>query len=466
MIFCQTDFFIFFIVVWIFTWITTNNLFRKILLLLSSYFFYGYCDWRFCLLLFLSSLLTYLFSYKIFRFQKFSKLRKIYLIVHIFIHLFILFIFKYYNFFIDSISSIFCINQPSWNTSKLILPIGISFYIFRCISYTIDIYRQKIHFYPPILDFFLYIAFFPCLIQGPIIRANSFLPQLQKAPFFSLTSMLWGIRIIVIGAFKKVFIADRIGYYVDEIFNYQFQYSSLTLVFASFAYTVQILCDFSGYSDIAVGTSKLLGYQVINNFDSPYMSTNISDFWRRWHISLSSWLRDYLYIPLGGSRKGKFRTSLNQMITMLLGGLWHGANWNYVVWGIWHGFCLSIHKEFRSYVKSLKSSLIGKTFSWFLTMISVVTGWIFFRATTIKDAYLFIHRILTNKSGYLWIEPFVLFSILILIVQNIIVNNKILRKKLKPRLGTIYYWWFIFTLICLIIIFKPTKTSPFIYFQF
>ncbi len=469
MIFCQADFIVFFLIVWCVAWICRQHALRKVWLLLTSYFFYGYWDWRFCFLLLVVTLLSYWFGAKIEQARNFGA-RKNYLIVAVSSLLGFLFLFKYYNFFTNSIVSLLGSIQLSWPTLNLILPLGISFYVFRCISYVVDVYKQKIYSCPSILDFSLFIAFFPCLIQGPITRADSFLPQLQKVPNFSTIAQLWGLRLFVIGAFKKVFIADRLGVFVDEVFNFQLQYSAFTLVLAALAYTVQILCDFSGYSDMAIGIAKLLGYQVHLNFDSPYIATNISDFWRRWHISLSTWLRDYLYIPLGGNRKGKFRTAGNQMVTMLLGGLWHGANWNFVIWGGWHGLCLAVHKEFRSYMKTRKQFqsvfLVNKVLAWALTMLSVVFGWVFFRANTLKDACSFIQRMLCNKSGYIWIEPFVPFAILLLIGQNIVVNNKYCRRLFYPRLGSVFYWWFLLTLIALTLIFRPTHAAPFIYFQF
>ncbi|MEO0896324.1 MAG: MBOAT family protein [Bacteroidota bacterium] len=364
---------------------------KNLWLLFASYFFYGYWDIRFCSLLVLSTVIDFFIGQAMDREENPTK-RKRLLMVSLFSNLGILAVFKYFNFFIDSFQAV--VSQFGGDLDflhlNIILPVGISFYTFQTLSYTIDIYRGQLKPTKNFLDFALFVSFFPQLVAGPIERASNLLPALSEKLSPSKEQIKQGIILIITGLFRKVMIGDTSGRYVDTIFGNIEYYSSVELLFALFMFSIQIYADFSGYSRIARGCSKLLGVELMINFEQPYMSRNITEFWRRWHISLSSWLRDYLYIPLGGNRKGETRTYINNMITMLLGGLWHGASWNFVIWGGLHGIYLAIHKlslrgkrigrenaDFSSLPSSLKA--IGQMA---FTFILVLFTWLFFRSTS------------------------------------------------------------------------------------
>ena len=318
---------------------------KNLFLLLVSYFFYGYWDWRFCFLLAISTIADFAIGRAIHRSDE-TRRRKLLLLTSLSINLGILGFFKYFNFFIDSFETAFSIFGANFDFLHLniILPVGISFCSFQTLSYTLDIYRLKLKPSSNFIDFALFVAFFPQLVAGPIERARHLLPQLSVRLHPTREQVSEGVVLIITGLFMKVMIGDAGGRIADHIFTNPEYYSSLEFLCALLIFSVQIYADFSGYSNIARGTAKLLGVDLMRNFAQPYLSANISEFWRRWHISLSSWLRDYLYISLGGNRKGRGRTFINLMLTMLLGGLWHGANWTFVIWGALHGTYLVIHK--------------------------------------------------------------------------------------------------------------------------
>ena len=374
---------------------------RNILLLLASYVFYGYWDWRFCSLLLISSVIDYLVGRSMYKTNEKSR-RKLLLLVSLAANLGILGFFKYFNFFIDSFESMIGIfnHELDFLHLNLILPVGISFYTFQTLSYTIDIYRRKLKPTNSFLDFALFVSFFPQLVAGPIERAANLLPQISAIRKTTREQFLDGSILIVYGLFKKVMIGDAAGRYVDHIFTHMDLYSSWEVVFALFMFSIQIYADFSGYSNIARGTAKLFGFEIMKNFEQPYLSTNITEFWRRWHISLSSWLKDYLYISLGGNRRGVNRTYVNLMITMILGGLWHGASWTFVIWGILHGVYLAVHKfmirgkKIVSDNKPLKSlsDILRFLPSNIITYLLVVLTWLFFRVKGMDDINMFISK--------------------------------------------------------------------------
>ncbi|MCF8219495.1 MAG: hypothetical protein K9I29_09540 [Bacteroidales bacterium] len=319
--------------------------YKKPLLLIASYFFYGYWDWRFTGLLAISTIADYFIGKKLYSTEA-PKKRKWFLFSSMFINLGILAFFKYFGFFVDSfetLAGVFGL-QLDFIHLNIILPVGISFYTFQTMSYTIDIYRKKLEPTNNFIDFAVFVSFFPQLVAGPIERARNLLPQIARLSKPKRKQIEEGISLIVTGLFIKVMIGDTAGRFVDHIFGNPEIYKSFELISALILFSVQIYADFSGYSSIARGVAKLLGIELMKNFEQPYLSANITEFWRRWHISLSSWLKDYLYISLGGNRKGKSRTYVNLMITMLLGGLWHGASWNFVIWGGLHGIYLAVHK--------------------------------------------------------------------------------------------------------------------------
>ena len=376
---------------------TSKNLF----LLLASYFFYGYWDWRFCSLLAISTIIDYFIGQEIFKTEN-ENSRKRLLIISLFTNLGILGIFKYFNFFIDSflhVTDNFGLGLDFLHLN-IILPVGISFYTFQTLSYTLDIYRRKISPTNNFIDFALFVAFFPQLVAGPIERAKSLLPQLAQKLSPNILQIKQGVVLIVLGLFRKILIGDTAGRYVDHIFNDLSLYKSAEVLVALLLFSIQIYADFSGYSHIARGTAKLLGVELIKNFEQPYFSRNITEFWRRWHISLSSWLKDYLYISLGGNRKGRLHTYYNLMLTMLLGGLWHGASWNFVIWGGLHGIYLSIHKFIiKRRVKSNEDSKTYKFLTTLFTFLLVLFTWLFFRARDLESTQIFIMKMIHWESS-------------------------------------------------------------------
>lgn len=373
---------------------------------MCSYFFYGYWDWKFCSLLLLSTVIDFFLGQLLYRSER-EKRRRLILSLSLVSNLGILCLFKYFNFFIDSFQ-IIC-NEVGWNLDylhlRVLVPVGISFYTFQTLSYTIDIYRKKLEPTTNFVDFSLFVSFFPQLVAGPIERAKSLLPQLSKKLHPSKLQIKQGITLIILGLFRKVIIGDTAGRYVDHIFGDLHSYKSIELITALILFSIQIYADFSGYSHIARGTAKLLGVELMKNFEQPYLSRNITEFWRRWHISLSTWLRDYLYISLGGNRKGKYRTYLNLMVTMLLGGLWHGASWNFVVWGGLHGLYLFIHKAVVKNKNEINNSINKLNFSTLFKVIStyllVLFTWLFFRSTSWETTKIFFQKIyFWEKSEY------------------------------------------------------------------
>ena len=374
--------------------------FKKLLLLISSYSFYGYWDWRFTLLLAISTIVDFIIGNRLYIVEK-KKTRKALLVTSLIVNLGILSIFKYFGFFVDSFSSIAQIfgGNLDYLHLNIILPVGISFYTFQTMSYTIDIYRGKMTPTNSIIDFAVFVAFFPQLVAGPIERAKNLLPQIQTLLKPTKEQISQGVVLIITGLFTKVLIGDTTGRIVDQIFSQPGLYNSPELIAALLLFSIQIYADFSGYSSIARGVSKLLGIELMKNFEQPYLSSNITEFWRRWHISLSSWLKDYLYFSLGGNRKGRNKTYINLMLTMLLGGLWHGASWNFVIWGGLHGIYLGVHKLMLGKEKPKDRyqfdnilGLIIYILKTFFTFLLVLITWLVFRATDFETIQIFFFR--------------------------------------------------------------------------
>lgn len=409
MLFNSYIFLVFLVIVLPIFYLLPKKIYKNLFLLVASYFFYGYWDWRFCFLLAISTVVDFFIGLIMERTENQTK-RKVLLLISMCVNLGILGFFKYFNFFIDSFSAmagIFGLNLDYLHLN-IILPVGISFYTFQTMSYTIDIYRKKLKATHNFIDFALFVSFFPQLVAGPIERAAHLLPQLTVKLKPSRDQVKKGIVLIVTGMFKKVMIGDTAGRLVDHILSQQEYYVSVELLCALVLFSLQIYADFSGYSSIARGTSKLLGIELMKNFEQPYLSSNITEFWRRWHISLSSWLKDYLYISLGGNRLGKIRTYINLFATMLLGGLWHGASWNFVIWGGLHGLYLAVHKIILG-KKKIKGeynytgvmSLITYVLKVLMTYILVLFTWLFFRLKTFNDVvYFFTKMIHWERSEY------------------------------------------------------------------
>ncbi|MEE1061911.1 MAG: MBOAT family O-acyltransferase [Ruminococcus sp.] len=382
--------------------------------------------------------------------------------------------FKYFNFFISSFTTAFGIESPG--ILNIILPVGISFYTFQSMSYTIDVLRGKIKS-NSFLNVALYVAFFPQLVAGPIVKAQEFMPQLESNHKLKISELSEGFQIFLMGLFKKVVIADNLSIFVDDVFTKPLAFSSLTVILAVVSYSIQIYCDFSGYSDMAVGTAKALGYTFNKNFNMPYISKNVTEFWKRWHISLSTWLQEYLYIPLGGNRKGEIRRYINLFITMVLGGLWHGANYTFILWGILHGLALCIHKlfmKFRKKGKNNKVTVIGGILSAVLTYIFVCICWVFFRAENAQIALDVLSRMFIWKSGITQIFSWTIFAIIVLTITHIAAwynskkNNKTVIEGYYPILNLSTFSSLVIVFVFLFFIFcvAYTNANPFIYFQF
>lgn len=357
MLFVELRFFAFFAVVFVCAWALRRNQDRKWLLTLASYFFYGCWDWRFLsLILFVTAVSFVTGEFARLRAPN-DPVRRLALALGIIISLLVLAVFKYFNFFTESFAEFAGALGLSANsvTLNIVLPVGISFYTFQAISYMVDVHRGDIAAKRSLLDVAFYIAFFPQLVAGPIVRASSFIPQMDQKRVWSDVNVRACLTLFLIGFIKKAGISDNIAPYVDLVFDNPEAFTASSAIAGVFLYGVQIYCDFSGYSDMAIACAGLLGYKFSANFKSPYLSADIQQFWRRWHISLSSWLRDYLYIPLGGNRNGNMRRDVNLMTTMVLGGLWHGASFNFVIWGFLHGAALMIertwneHRRFESF---------------------------------------------------------------------------------------------------------------------
>ena len=401
MLFTQSVFWIFFVVV--FLSIILNSFYiKKIalqnsILLMASYIFYGYWDWKFLTLIFICTLQTFLFASLI----SSTDLKKFYLWTSISLNLLILGFFKYYNFFFSELTLLFQSlgYEGSYTTLKIILPVGISFYIFQSLTYVIDVYKEKIPTEKSFLNYSTFVAFFPQLVAGPIERASNLLPQFAMITTINSLNLWQGIKLIIFGLFLKVVIADGLAPSVDSIFNDYKLLDGGTLALGAIYFSAQIYGDFCGYSTIAIGVAKCLGFNLMNNFDTPYLSFSIQEFWRRWHISLSSFFRDYIYIPLGGSRVGERKTFLNTLITFTTSGLWHGANWTFICWGLFHGITLVLQRFFNkknlfSFMNS--STSIGKFLSWVVTILIVINFWIFFRSDSIDMALNYISLMYQN----------------------------------------------------------------------
>ena len=385
MLFHSATFVVFFAAVFLIYWRLEHRA-QNHLLLAASMLFYGSWNYQLLPLIVASASIDYCAGIFIHASED-QRRRKALLLLSLCSNLGLLGVFKYYDFFVESFNELMGVFglSASVESLSLILPVGISFYTFQSMSYTIDVYRGKLEPCRQYLDFLLYVSFFPQLVAGPIERAVRLLPAVQKPRRpLSTTGAVDGIKLICVGYFQKVAVADVMASIVDAVYTRPADYDSLTILMATYAFAIQIYCDFSGYSKIARGTARLLGFELMINFQQPYFATTVTEFWRRWHISLSTWLRDYLYIPLGGNRKGTGRTYVNLLITMLLGGLWHGASWNFVIWGGLHGGYLAVHK-FMLQMSGGQQPRVGPLRRWLSILATfhlVVFTWVFFRSSS------------------------------------------------------------------------------------
>lgn len=494
MLFTRLSFWSFFAVLLVlYSIIYKKNAVRNVYLFALSLFFYYKTGGYFFFLLIFSTIVDYYLGNRIYRATKKWK-KKSFVAASVVVNLSLLSYFKYAGFFTEVINDVFntsfevvdwlamwsnSLTGSSFDISNIILPVGISFYTFQTISYSVDVYRGKTKPVKNIFDFGFYVSFFPQLVAGPIVRASEFVPQLYQK--YSLSRREFGMAMFLIlnGLIKKMLISDYLSInFVDRVFSDPASYTGFENLMSIYGYGLQIYCDFSGYTDIAIGVALLLGFRLPLNFNSPYKAANITDFWRRWHISLSSWLRDYLYIPLGGNRKGKLRTYINLMITMLLGGLWHGAAWRFIIWGGLHGIWLALHKgwlELFGKPKREKRNLMDWALhfiSVFLTFHLVHFAWIFFRAQDMDTVQLMLYRIFNDFKPELVVEIvqsyWIIFSLML---------GAFLIHWLPKTFKNAYTNWFIKMpiwlkiLIAVIVVVvliqaKSAEIQPFIYFQF
>ncbi|NNF02472.1 MAG: MBOAT family protein [Bacteroidia bacterium] len=448
--------------------------YRWILLLVASYFFYMYWEASYILLLMFSTIVDFSISLKLLSSEN-EKIRKLGVLCSLITNLGILAVFKYFNFAQQTMFDICSLLNVDYTPNKheLLLPIGISFYTFQTISYTLDVYWRKIRPEPHLGKFALYVSFFPQLVAGPIERAKSLLPQLKKEVVkVKPERFISGLALVMLGLFKKVVVADTLAIQVDVIYNNWSVYNGLSLLMATYLFAFQIYCDFSGYSDIAIGIARMMGYELMENFKLPYFSKNITEFWRRWHISLSTWLRDYLYIPLGGNRLGAIMTARNLMITMLLGGLWHGASWNFVVWGALNGLFLSIERYFKlsKDPSSRDRSLISKFLYTFICFNLICLTWVFFRAESFGQAMDILSAIAELSGPVIIKDTSVFFNLVIGLITLLVIEYFFLRKNrigdLIQKHGLIWGAGFCAFLLMMIVLFGVSNGNQFIYFQF
>ena len=473
MSFVSVAFFIFLPVVFAVYWLLGRNLrWQNLWLLLASYVFYGWWDWRFLILILITSVSSFVSGLWL----EHAQHKRAVVASNIVLNLGILGVFKYYDFFVENLQELFLQVGYSLDvpTLRLILPVGISFYTFQSLSYTIDVYRGKLRATNDVVAFFAYIAFFPQLVAGPIERASHLLPQMLGSRTFRYDEATDGLRRMLWGFFKKMVVADNCAVAVNLIWENYAEADALTLIGGMLLFTFQIYGDFSGYSDIAIGTSKLFGINLMENFRLPYFSKNIGEFWRRWHISLMTWFRDYLYIPLGGSREGNIRTVRNVFIVFLLSGLWHGANWTFVAWGGYNACLLTVQRWLRSNQKSDLSdtptwhSIPQIIFTFFLVAI----GWVVFRSASIAEAFDYLTRLFTTLSSFslggLQHGKVALLYCGLMLVVEWMQRDRLCPLQLKGLAVGRYrvVRWTIYYLVLILVFFGRGEDQTFIYFQF
>ena len=477
MLFNSLEFLIFFIAFFLLYWKVFNKQLKlqNLLILVGSVIFYGWWDWRFLFLLFFSIVLDFVTGLKISKAEKTSTKKK-WLALSIGINLGFLGFFKYFNFFVTSFADLLQNMgfQPHLHTLNIILPVGISFYTFHGLSYVIDIYKGKIKAEKDFTDYAVFVSFFPLLVAGPIERATHLLPQIKQKRIFNTQQATDGLKQILWGLFKKIAIADVCAEYVNTIFGNPSDCSGATLFLGAVFFAFQIYGDFSGYSDIALGTAKLLGIELLKNFSFPYFSRSIAEFWRRWHISLSSWFKDYLYIPLGGSKLGKYKTIRNTFIIFLVSGFWHGANFTFIIWGFLHALYIMpsvIFNTNRNHLDIVAKNRFLPSIKEFLqiaiTFLLVCLAWIFFRAETLNDVFQYIQLMFT-KSWFVIDKRLIKIAVLLLIFILIEWKQREQEIVLKLNIKNKFIRYIIYYLVLIAVWFFIAKTqkTDFIYFAF
>lgn len=482
MIFTTPTFFFFLAVVFALFWSLKNFGRQNYLLLAAGYIFYGWWDYRFCSLMLLSSVADFTFGRLLTRFTEPSS-RRLVLVASFAFNLTLLGFFKYYNFFAQSLNRVFDVLgwQVDLATIQVILPVGISFYTFQSLSYIFDVYRREIEPTRSLRDYMAYVSFFPQLLAGPIERGRNLLPQISGPRHFDYAQAVGGLRLILWGFFKKVALADNLAACVDQAYAHPAAFDGAHLALATVCFAFQIYGDFSGYSDIAIGTASLFGIRLMRNFAYPYFSQSVAEFWRRWHISLSSWFRDYLYVPLGGSRVSRPRRVVNIMITFIVSGLWHGAAWTYVAWGALNGAGI-LTSVWRKKPRVTPQTIPGGA-GWLpnptaalgmaLTFAFICVSWIFFRAHSFPDAFLILRRIFAGPFAWKGSEGFDTFLSskgTVLFICVFVAAEWAGRQRLHPlglELLPKAARWSVYTLVIWAALYlRPLHTGKFIYFQF
>ena len=466
MSFTQIEFFIFLGFIYVLLLLFQKTTARKIIIILGNIYFYAYWDYRFLLLIFIPTITDFFFA-NIISTSTNRNIKRTALAASLIIDLSILGYFKYFDWFITSFGQITSSVGINANPMKIILPLGISFFIFRMISYTVDVYKDKMKPCKNFNNFFLYATFFPIMVSGPISRAQNFIPQLKEYSI-NVKHIYPAFRLFVIGLFIKVFVADNIALFVNYYYENHQVFNTWTSWLATVSYSVQIYCDFAGYSNMAIGISLLLGFKIEENFNYPYLSKNIREFWSRWHITLSDWIRDYIYIPLGGNRKGDGRATLNLIVAMMACGIWHGAASTFLFWGLIHGLMLSVYR----YFKKVKALVNEKLFPWHLTKFiriiitfsCVTLVWVFFRSDSLTQATEIIANLFSIHKGIAWYPPFVFFILVSSICVHIAKAMDFEFVDLKP--GKYYSLPVYFAMLWLVITFSSNDFQPFIYALF
>lgn len=486
MLFNSFAFAVFLPIVFFLYWFVVNKSYKtqNLLLLVASYYFYACWDWRFMFLLLFSTLLDFITGLKMEEANSLNK-KRFWFWLSITINLGFLCVFKYYNFFAESFALFVSAFGFSIHPKLLhvILPVGISFYTFHGLSYVIDIYNKKIKAEKNFVDYAVFVSFFPLLVAGPIERATHLLPQIQKKRHFNYTRAVDGLRQILWGFFKKIVIADNCATFADKMFNNTADNFGVSLWMGAVFFAIQIYGDFSGYSDIALGTARLFGIELLKNFAYPYFSRDIAEFWRRWHISLSTWFRDYLYIPLGGSKGDNFIRIRNTFIIFIVSGFWHGANWTFIIWGVLNAVFIMPSVLLNTNRNNLEIVAKGRFFptlnDFFAILITfslTTVAWVFFRASSLTNALLFL------KNSFLGLSPakaytdiseithkylaILLLSIFLIIVEWLGRENKFALEKLLFSQKRVFRWLFYAIIVFMIGFYMKTEETPFIYFQF
>ena len=478
MLFNSAGYLVFFTIVCLVYFILPKKV-KRAFLLLASYFFYSCWNLKYSLLMLFSTVATYLTAIAMDMVGT-KKKKKIYLGLCFFVNLAILFVFKYYGFTINFLNKILGFVGVSLNLPliNVLLPVGISFYTFQALGYIVDVYRGEIKAERNFINYALFVSFFPQLVAGPIERSKNLLTQIDNLGHRRYENLSKGLLYILWGFFLKLVIADRAAIFVNQVYDSYQGYSYVFLCYAALLFAVQIYCDFYSYSIIAKGSAKVLGYDLMDNFKAPFLSKSITEFWRRWHISLSTWFKDYLYIPLGGNRKGAFRKHLNVLIVFLVSGLWHGANYTFVLWGLIHGIFNILEDSFKGITKNISNNFIYKNIRRLITFVVAVISFVIFRSKNIGAAKAFILGIFKMQAGTLDASiafPYedtviLLIAIAMLIVIDILIYNKVnMVERIEKRSLIIRWPIYIFLLVVILIfgIYGPGYSeAQFIYFQF